>query len=204
MSLLRSKSPTRAEAIAIALRPAPVFSNGVLLGNWVEDRAECPPQGTFYFPKEVVDDKKLDVEKRLLDFRQNKLLNLQGNLHSIIKHDSHEFCNNFLTTNNLVYNHLNRPLCGPNYRYYRRSQHQYYPQPDNMECFSHQGYFTEWGLQKFIQSEWKCDNMSDYISTVYEDTYVPPKPQEYLQRCERKARTSSFTKSIRFKMTKSK
>lgn len=32
MSLLRSKSPTRAEAIAIALRPAPVFSYGVLLG----------------------------------------------------------------------------------------------------------------------------------------------------------------------------
>ncbi|XP_045491395.1 uncharacterized protein LOC123691164 [Colias croceus] len=198
----RAKSPTRAEAIMKALKPGPVYCTGVLLGNWVEDRIECPKGGTFYFPpKEKINYEKLKPESRQPDFRLNKLNSLQGNVHSIYRHDSHETCGNFATTTDLVYNHLPKPLCGPIQRYYKRSAHQWYPQPDLFKCF---GNVTEWGLKKYLEHEWKCTNVSDYMSTLYEDTYVPPKPHQYLQRCERKARNSSFTKSFRFKMTKSK
>ncbi|XP_004930369.2 uncharacterized protein LOC101742028 [Bombyx mori] len=140
-------------------------------------------------------------ESRQPDFRQNKLYGLQGHVNSIIRHDSHDSCVNFVTTNDLVYNHLPKPLCGPEQRYYKRSAHQFYPQPDLMKCFD---YKTEWGLMKFKQYEWACTDVSDYISTLYEDTYIPPHRHQYLQRNERKARNSSFTKSFRFKMTKTK
>ncbi|XP_013194132.1 uncharacterized protein LOC106137768 [Amyelois transitella] len=198
----RAKSPTRAEAIAKALKPGPVFNTGVLLGNWVEDRIECPKTGTLYFPpKEKIDYKKMTPESRQPDFRLNKLNSLQGNVSAVIRHDSHDACGNFATINDLVYNHLPKPLCGPAQRYYKKSKHQFYPQPDLMQCY---GNVTEWGLMKFKKHEWACTDVSDYISTLYEDTYVPPRPSQYLQRCERKARDSSFTKSFRFKMTKSK
>ncbi|XP_045785641.1 uncharacterized protein LOC123881108 [Maniola jurtina] len=197
----RAKSPTRAEAIARALRPGPVYCTGVLLGNWVEDRIECPKGGTLYFPPKEEIDVKLKPESRQPDFRLNKLNGLQGNVNAIIRHDSHDDCGNFATTSDVVYNHLPKPLCGPIQRYYRRSKHQFYPQPDLMKCF---GNVTEWGLKKFMEHEWKCTDVSDYSSTLYEDTYVPPRPHQYLQRCERKARNSSFTKSFRYKMAKSK
>ncbi|KAM3961264.1 uncharacterized protein ACR2FA_004603 [Aphomia sociella] len=198
----RPKSPTRAEAIAKALKPSPIFNTGVLLGNWVEDRIECPKSGTLYFPpRDVIDYEKLRPESRQPDFRLNKLNNLQGNVYSIIRHDSHDTCGNFASVNDLVYNHLPKPLCGPIQRYYKRSAHQFYPQPDLMKCF---GNVTEWGLRKYKQHEWECTEVSDYSSTQYEDTYLPPQPYQYLQRCERKGRNSSFTKSFRFKMTKSK
>ncbi|XP_028163329.1 uncharacterized protein LOC114354927 [Ostrinia furnacalis] len=184
----RAKSPTRAEAIARALKPGPVFNTGVLLGNWVEDRIECPKAGTLYFPpKEQINYEKMKPESRQPDFRINKLTSLQGNVHSIIRHDSHDYCGNFATTNDLVYNHLPKPLCGPNQRHYKRSAHQFYPQPDLMKCF---GNVTEWGLRKYKQYEWACTDVSDYASTLYDDTYVPPLPHQYLQRCERKARNS--------------
>ncbi|XP_063530952.1 uncharacterized protein LOC134741977 [Cydia strobilella] len=196
----RPKSPTRAEAIAIALRPQPVFSNGVLLGNWVEDRIECPKQGTLYFPpKEEIDYEKLKPESRQPEFRLNKLNGLRGNVEIVYRHDSHENCGNFMTTNDLVFNHQPKPICGPVQRYYRRCKHQWYPQPDNMECFGNK---TEWGLKRFKEHEWACTDVSDYASSLYDDTYLPPRPHQYLQRCERKARNSNFTKGFRFLMTK--
>ncbi|KAJ0180743.1 hypothetical protein K1T71_004147 [Dendrolimus kikuchii] len=198
----RAKSPSRTEAIQRALKPGPVFNTGVLLGNWVEDRIECPKNGTLYFPpKEKNNYESMKPESRQPDFRLNKLNSLQGNLHSIYRHDSHDSCPNYATTNDLVYNHLPKPLCGPIQRYYKRCKHQFYPQPDLMKCF---GNVTEWGLRKHMQHQWACTDVSDYSSTLYEDTYVPPHPHQYLQRCERKARESSFTKSFRFKMTKPK
>ncbi|CAH2990471.1 unnamed protein product [Chilo suppressalis] len=173
-----------------------------IAGNWVEDRIECPRGGTLYFPpKEDIDYEKLKPESRQPDFRLNKLNSLQGNVFSTIRHDSHDDCGNFVSTNDLVYNHLPKPLCGPIQRYYKRSAHQFYPQPDLMKCF---GNLTEWGLRKHKHYEWACTDVSDYTSTLYEDTFVPPQPQQYLQRCERRARNTSFTKSFRFKMTKSK
>ncbi|CAH2086102.1 unnamed protein product [Euphydryas editha] len=198
----RAKSPTRTEAIAKALKPGPIYNTGVLLGNWVEDRIECPKRGTFYFPpKEEIDYDNLKPESRQPDFRFNKLNSLQGNVHPIIKHDSHEICGNFATTTDLVYNVLPKPLCGPIMRYYKRSAHQFYPQPDLTKCF---GNVTEWGLKKGLEHEWACTDVSDYSSTLYEDTYVPPMRHQYLQSCERRARNSSFTKSFHYKMTKSK
>ncbi|CAH2232361.1 jg19164 [Pararge aegeria aegeria] len=160
--------------------------HNVLKGNWVEDRIECPKGGTYYFPpKERIDYQKL--ESRQLDFRLNKLNGLQGYVHAVVRHDSHATCGNFATTTDVVYNHLPKPLCGPIQRYYKRSAHQFYPQPDLMKCF---GNVTEWGLKKYLEHEWKCTDVSDYSSTLYEDTYVPPMPHQYLQRCERKARNS--------------
>ena len=53
-----------------------------------------------------------------------------------------------------------------------------------------QGNVTEWGLKNVLQSEWACADTPDYSSTLYEDTYVPPMPCQYLQRSERKARNS--------------
>lgn len=48
------------------------------LGNWVEDRIECPKQGTFYFPPtEKIDYEKLKPESRQPDFRLNKLIGLK-------------------------------------------------------------------------------------------------------------------------------
>ncbi|VVC94355.1 uncharacterized protein LOC126975002 [Leptidea sinapis] len=198
----RAPSPTRADAIAKSLKCGPVFCTGVLLGNWVEDRIECPKGGTLYFPpKGEIDYEKLKPESRQPEFRINKLNGLQGNVHSIYRHDSHDGCGNFATTTDLVYNHLPKPLCGPIQRYYKRCAHQFYPQPDLMKCF---GNVTEWGLQKYLEHEWKCTDVSDYSSSLYEDTYTPPKPHQYLQLSERKARNSSFTKTFRFKMTKPK
>ncbi|CAG5051207.1 unnamed protein product [Parnassius apollo] len=70
----RAKSPTRSEAISKALKPRPVYSPGVLLGNWVEDRIECPKGGTLYFPPEInIEYDKLKPELRQSDFRVNKL-----------------------------------------------------------------------------------------------------------------------------------
>ncbi|XP_075969935.1 cilia- and flagella-associated protein 107-like [Anticarsia gemmatalis] len=198
----RPKSPSRVEAMSKALVCKPLYSNRVLLGNWVEERIECPRAGTFYFPpKEVIDYEKLKPESRQPDFRINKLNSTQGNIQSVIRHDSHDACANYATTNDLVYNHMPKPLCGPVQRYYKKAQHQWYPQPDLMKCF---GNATEWGLRRNLQHEWKCTDVSDYQSTLYDDTYVPPHPCQYLQPNERKARNSSFTKSFRFKMTKSK
>ncbi|XP_052757396.1 uncharacterized protein LOC113517229 isoform X2 [Galleria mellonella] len=171
-------------------------------GNWVEDKTECPKGGTLYFPpKDIIDKEKLKPESRQPDFRLNKLNSLQGNVSAIIRHDTHDTCANFATITDLVYNHLPKPLCGPIQRYYKWSAHQFYPQPDLMKCF---GNVTEWGLKKFKQHEWACTDVSDYTSTLYEDTYLPPQPHQYLQKCERRARNSSFTKSFRFKMTKPK
>ncbi|KOB79258.1 Cation-transporting ATPase 1, partial [Operophtera brumata] len=116
-------------------------------------------------------------ESRQPDFRINKFNGLQGNVQTVSRHDSHDYCGNFATTNDLVYNHLPKPLCGPDRRYYKRSAHQFYPQPD---------------LMKY------------YLSTLYDDSYVPPQPHQYLQPCARKARNSSFTKGFRFLMTKPK
>ncbi|CAK1545125.1 unnamed protein product [Leptosia nina] len=183
----RAKSPVRSEAILKALQRGPVYCTGVLLGNWVEDRIECPKKGTLYFPPKEIKYDELKPESRQPDFRQNKLSSLQGNVHAIIRHDSHDSCGNYATTTDLVYNHLPKPLCGPQQRYYKRSAHQFYPQPDLFKCF---GNATEWGLRKYLQHEWKCTDVSDYASTLYEDTYIPPKPHQYLQRCERKARNS--------------
>ncbi|CAK1581527.1 unnamed protein product [Parnassius mnemosyne] len=198
----RAKSPTRSEAISKALKPGPVYSPGVLLGNWVEDRIECPKGGTLYFPPEInIEYDKLKPELRQSDFRINKLNSWQGNLESVIRHNSHDACGNFVTTNDLVYNHLPKSLCGPIQRHYKRSAHQFYPQPDLMQCF---GNITEWGLKKYLEHEWACGDVSDYMSTLYEDTYAPPLPSQYLQGPDRKARNSSFTKTFCFKMTKSK
>ncbi|KAI8434582.1 hypothetical protein MSG28_003120 [Choristoneura fumiferana] len=184
----RPKSPTRAEAIALALQPGPVYCTGVLLGNWVEDRIECPKAGTLYFPpKEEIDYDKLQPESRQPDFRLNKLNSLQGSVVSIIRHDSHAHCGNYMTTNDLVYNHQPKPLCGPKQRYYKRCKHQFYPQPDNMECL---GNLTEWGLRKAMQHEWECTGVSDYAATLAEESYTAPRPHQYLQPCERKARNS--------------
>ncbi|XP_023935812.2 uncharacterized protein LOC112044252 [Bicyclus anynana] len=192
----RPKSPTRTEVIAKSLVPGTNYCTGVLLGNWVEDRIECPRGGTYYFPpKEEIDYVKLKPESRQPDFRLNKLSSLQGSVHSIIRHDSHDKCGNFTTTTDLVYNHLPRPLCGPDQRYYKRCAHQFYPQPDLMKCF---GNLTAWGLKKYLEHEWKCTDVSDYSSTLYEDTYVPPRPHQYLQRCERKARNSLVIFSISY------
>ncbi|CAH2073304.1 unnamed protein product, partial [Iphiclides podalirius] len=198
----RAKSPTRAEAIAKALKPGPEYSSGVLLGNWVEDRIECPKDGTLYFPpKDSVDFDKLQRESRQPDFRVNRLYSSQGNVATVIKHSSHEKCGNYATTNDLVYNHLPKPLCGPVQRYYKRCAHQYYPQPDLMKCY---GNVTEWGLRKYLQQEWACCDVPDYFSTLNEDTFVAPLPFQYLQGSERSARNSSFTKTFRYKMTKPK
>ncbi|KAL4719672.1 hypothetical protein ACJJTC_007609 [Scirpophaga incertulas] len=132
----RPKSPTRVESIAKALKPGPVYNTGVLLGNWVEDRIECPKGGSLYFPpKDEIDYDALKPESRQPDFRMNKLNNAQANVTSIIRHDSHDSCGNFATTTDLVYNHLPKPLCGPNYRHYKRCAHQFYPQPDMTKCF---------------------------------------------------------------------
>ncbi|PZC84690.1 hypothetical protein B5X24_HaOG204238 [Helicoverpa armigera] len=177
-------------------------SDTISRDNWVEDRTECPKTGTFYFPpKEKIDFEKMKPESRQPDFRQNKLNSTQSNIASVIRHDSHDKCANYATTNDLVYNHLPKPLCGPIQRYYKRAEHQFYPQPDLMKCF---GNVTEWGLRQQMEYEWKCTDVSDYISTLYEDTFVPPQLHQYLPQAERKARDSSFTKSFRYSMTKSK
>ncbi|KAJ8722436.1 hypothetical protein PYW07_003616 [Mythimna separata] len=198
----RAKSPSRLEAITKAIVNRPMYSNGVLIANWVEDRIECINNGALYFPpKEKIDYKKLKPESRQPDFRRNKLNSTQSNFSSIIRHDSHDSCDNYATTNDLVYNHLPKPLCGPIQRYYKKAPHQWYPQPDLMECF---GNVTEWGLRKYLKYEWKCTDVSDYISTLNEDTFRAPRPHQYLPRNERKGRNTSFTKSFCFKMTKSK
>ncbi|XP_049867250.1 uncharacterized protein LOC126367664 [Pectinophora gossypiella] len=200
---VRPKSPTRSEAIMIALKPQPFYGSGVLIGNWVERRTECPKDGkTFYFPpKDDIDYDQWKPESRQPDFRQNKLYSTQGNIPSVVRHDSHTACGNYATTNDLVYNHLPKPLCGPMMRYYKKAEHQFYPQPDLMKCFGNK---TVWGLRSYKQYEWACTDVSDYASTLYEDTYVPPMMGQYLQATERRARNSSFTKSFRFKMTKPK
>ncbi|XP_041976864.1 uncharacterized protein LOC121731498 [Aricia agestis] len=199
---IRKKSPTRAEAISQALRPAPIYSNGVLVGNWVEDRIECPKDGSLdYPPNEKIDLKKLQRESRQSDFRNNKLNSWQGNIIPAIKDDLYESCGNFATTTDLVYNHLPKPLCGPPQRFYKRFKNHYYPQQDLSECY---GNITEWGLKEYLEYSWACDNVNDYLSTLYEDSFVPPTPQQYLQPHERKGRDGSFTKTFRFKMTKSK
>ncbi|XP_035436285.1 uncharacterized protein LOC118266811 [Spodoptera frugiperda] len=199
----RPPSPNRVEAIAkILIQNCPSYGPGVLLGNWVEDRIECQETGSFYFPpKEHIDYKKMKPESRQPDFRQNKLNSTQSNVATIIRHDSHDKCPNYATTNDLVYNHLPKPLCGPIQRYYKKGEHQFYPQPDLLKCF---GNVTEWGLKELMEYEWRCTDVSDYISSLYTDTFVPPQPHQYLQANERKARNSKFTKSFRYKMTKSK
>ncbi|XP_013146366.1 PREDICTED: uncharacterized protein LOC106109414 [Papilio polytes] len=196
----RAKSPTRAEAIAKALKPVQVYGPGVLVGNWIEDRTECPKGDTLYFPpKDVIDYDKLKPQTRNEDFRLNRLNSVQGHVSTVVRHSSHDKCGNYATINDLVYNHLPKSLCGPNQRYYRRSAHQYYPQPDLLKCF---GNVTEWGLKKYMEQEWACSGISDYFSSLYEDTYMAPLPSQYLQGPERKARNSSFTKTFRYKMTK--
>ncbi|XP_068629515.1 uncharacterized protein [Battus philenor] len=141
----------------------------------------------------------MQPESRKEDFRVNKLNSGTGNVVTVIRHTSHDACGNYATVNDLVYNHLPKPLCGPSQRYYKRSAHQFYPQPDLMKCF---GNVTEWGLRKYLQQEWACAGVSDYFSTFYDDTYVAPLPSQYLQGPDRKARNSKFTKTFRFKMTK--
>ncbi|CAD0197003.1 unnamed protein product [Chrysodeixis includens] len=65
-------------------------------------------------------------------------------------------------------------------------------QPDfrQNKLTSTQGNATEWGLRKHKRYEWKCTDVSDYISTSYEDTFMPPKLHQYLPNRERKARDS--------------
>ncbi|XP_026329554.1 uncharacterized protein LOC113237350 isoform X2 [Hyposmocoma kahamanoa] len=181
---MRPKSPPRAEALFLAMRPKPVYQQG----------------GTLYFPpKEEIDYEKMKPETRQPDFRSNKLNSTQGNMIVVSKHDSHEGCGNYTTINDLVYNHMPKPLCGPPFRYYKRAEHTYYPQPDLTKCY---GNLTEWGLRSYKQYEWACTDVSDYSSSLYEDTYTAPRLNQYLPSKERRARDSSFTKSFRFKMTK--
>lgn len=52
------------------------------------------------------------------------------------------------------------------------------------------GNVTEWGLRTALKYEWKCTDVSDYQSSLYDDTYIPPRPHQYLQRNERRARNS--------------
>lgn len=50
----------------------------LILGNWVEDKIECPKVGNLYFsPKEEINYDKLKPEARQPDFRLNKLISLQ-------------------------------------------------------------------------------------------------------------------------------
>ncbi|KAJ2952987.1 hypothetical protein O0L34_g7365 [Tuta absoluta] len=197
----RPQSPLREDVILKAIQPGPIFSNGVLIGNWVEDRIECPKEGTLYFPKKDSYDDKMKPETRLKDYRQNKLNDQQGvGIARVIEHDSHLRCGNFATVNDLVYNHYPKRLCGPEMRYYKKSEHQWYPQPDLLKC--HGNNLTTWGLRAHKRYEWACTDVSDYYSSTYEAGYVPPLKNDYLKAADRKAKNSSFTKTFRYLMTK--
>lgn len=67
---------------------------------------------------------------------------------------------------------------------------RYYPALELTLNSHHKGNVTEWGLKKYLEHEWKCTEVSDYSASLYDDTYLPPRPHQYLQRCERKARDS--------------
>ncbi|CAH0701577.1 unnamed protein product [Spodoptera exigua] len=55
---------------------------------------------------------------------------------------------------------------------------------------STQGNVTEWGLRKRYEYEWRCTDVSDYISTIHSDTFVPPQSHQYLQPNERRGRNA--------------
>ncbi|GBP40934.1 hypothetical protein EVAR_26014_1 [Eumeta japonica] len=151
--------------------------------NWVEDSIKCPKNEIFQFlPKQEVDLAKLERETgdvtRVADFRLNKLHGVQGDTWVVIRHDNYATSDNYASTNDLVYNHLPKPLCGPVYRTYRPMEHMFIPQPDLMKCF---GNVTEWGLRKFKLHEWACTRDSDYMSSSYNETFTAPRQDQSLR-----------------------